>query len=518
MSTLFYSRSVRTSLVVLSLAFLFSACGGGGGNADTTINPLVPTSSTGTVVILLTDAPVDELSAINLDVKEVTLICGTGQHQVFSGDKTINLLDLANYDEPIAFGEVPAGTCNKIRLQVENVELVERISGDSTFTNLPANGKIDLLDQRGFAVFPGRTLLAEIHMDANKSIHIVGNGNGNYIFRPVVKVKIMDGGLPAKLVRLEGIVAEIFDAVAGRFLLCHADDTESCVVVNLAEGGSVFDADGLPTEIDQLMVEDPVVAIGRFRHEDDDDGDSDSDPDSDSDSDSDMDSDGDSDGDSDSDPDSDSDSDSDTGNGEDGDSDSDSDVGRVDMDLELDAIVIEIGGNATQTKGVVLSAPDENGKFQLGVGEDETVTVVIQDGTKIFGSDGELGVDSIIVDMTIVVEGVIVESGDPETPNGLNAALIFVDDAVEDDMLSGNIIDPLAADTMSFGLATDSGDQCVELVEEAVITLVSESGDGTMNETGEFSDLAVGQSVEVFGQSGIGGCFQANEAVVDLTE
>ena len=71
---------------------------------------------------------------------------------------------------------------------------------------------------------------------------------------------------------------------------------------------------------------------------------------------------------------------------------------------------------------------------------------------------------------------------------------------------------------MSFGLATDSGDQCVELVEEAVITLVSTSGDGTMNEVGEFSDLAVGQSVEVFGQSGIGGCFQADEVVVDLTD
>jgi len=495
---------------------LLGACGGGGGDTGAVNTSPVPTSSTGTVVILLTDAPVDGLSAINLDVTEATLIGGAGQQQIFSGNKTINLLDLANYDQAIVFGEVQAGSYTKIRLRVENVELVDKNTGESTFANLPANGKIDLLDPSGFAVFPGRTLLVEIDIDANKSIHIVGTGSGTYQFRPVVKVKIMDGGLPAKLVRLEGIVAEIFDDIAGRFLLCHADNAESCVIVNLAEGGSVFDAEGLPTTIDQLMVDDPVVAIGRFRHEDDDDGDSDSDVDSDSDSDSDMDSDGDSDGDSDSDPDSDSDSDSDTGN--DADSDSDSDVGRVDMDLELDAIVIEIGGNATQTKGVVLSEPDENGKFQMAVGEDETVTVLIQDGTKIFGSDGELGVDAIVVDTTILVEGVIVESGDPETPDGLNAALIFVDDAVADEMLSGNIIDPLAADTMSFGLATDSGDQCVELVEEAEITLVSVSGDGTVNEAGEFSDLAVGQSVEVFGQSGIGGCFQAGEVVVDLTE
>ncbi len=32
------------------------------------------------------------------------------------------------------------------------------------------------------------------------------------------RVKIMDGGLPAKLVRLEGTVTEIFDDLAGRSL------------------------------------------------------------------------------------------------------------------------------------------------------------------------------------------------------------------------------------------------------------------------------------------------------------
>jgi len=57
-----------------------------------------------------------------------------------------------------------------------------------------------------------------------------------------------------------------------------------------------------------------------------------------------------------------------------------------------------------------------------------------------------------------------------------------------------------------------------EWVEDAVITLVSTSVDGTMNEVGEFGDLAVGQSVEVFGDFGIGGCFQADEVVVDLTD
>lgn len=514
MNDIIISRSVRTACLVLAGSYLFAACGGGG-STDTAAPPPGVTVNTGTIGILLTDAPADEFSAINLDVTEATLIGESGQQTVFSGSKTIDLLDLANFDQPIVFGEVDAGTFTKLRLRIENLELVDN-DGMSHFPNLPANGKIDLLDPGGFAVFPGRTLLAEVDIDANKSIHIVTTGNDKYRFRPVVKVKFMDGGLPAKLARLQGIVTEIFDDPAGSFLLCHADNPESCVVVILDDVVCVFGPDGLPAGIETLAVNDPVVVIGAFRHEDDDDGDSDSDVDSDSDSDSDQDSDGDSDGDSDSDADSDSDSDSDTGYGSGGDGDSDRDDGRVDVDVQLEALVVEIGGNATQSRGVVLSPPDDNGMFELGIGEDEIVTVFVQEGTKIFGKHGALGIDAIVVDLMLLVEGVVVPSDGPDTNDVINAALIFLDDAKDDEVLSGTIVEPLDADNRSFNLATDDGDVCVVLLEDAKITLVSQGDDGTVNKEGEFSDLELGQSVRVFGHSGTGGCFEANEVVVDL--
>ena len=127
----------------------------------------------------------------------------TTQHDLLVVTK-IDLLDLTNYNEPIVFGEVPAGTYTKIRLYIDELQLVPHDRSANIYPKLPANGKVDLLDQGGFEVLPGRTVLIEIDVDANKSIKITETGSGRkYNFRPVVKVDIMDGGLPDKLARIE---------------------------------------------------------------------------------------------------------------------------------------------------------------------------------------------------------------------------------------------------------------------------------------------------------------------------
>jgi len=500
-------------LLLLASALFVSSCGGGGGGganppADPPAAP-PPTSNVGTVGLILTDKPSDTMSEINLDVTEAILIGESGQHTLFQGLKRINLLDLTNFNEPIAFGEVPAGVYTKIRLFIDNLELVLKDSGEKIYPPLPANGKIDLLDSNGFAIFPGRTALIEIDMDANKSIHIVQTGNSSkYQFRPVVKVKVMDGGLPDKLARIEGTVVEVFDDPVGSFRVCSLDNPEMCIVVNTGEGTSIFDADGVQI-FDLPAVDDQVVVIGRYRHEHDDDGDSDSDADTDSDSDSDMDTDGDSDGNSDSDADSDSDSDSDLA---DNDGDSDSDFGGVDVDVELDAIVIEIGGTATQVKGHAVSVPSE-GSFLMLDGEGTQFTVELQDGTKFYGPDGELGSDAIVLGANVEIEGVIPEKAAPEDPDVMRAALVFVM-ADDDEQLSGAIKEPRDETAGSFTLATDGGDLLVQLAEEAVILLVSTTNSEVT--VGSFADLAVDTEVDAFGQMDVGGFFLANEVIVTV--
>ena len=457
MNELRFSRRLRLCVLILSSAFLISSCGGG--------SPADTPPATGTVLFLLTDGPADDLSAIYLEVTEATLIGGNGQQTIFSGNKTINLLDLYNFNEPIAFGEVLAGDYTKIRLQILSLELVEKDTGKRTFLRPPANGKIDLLDQGRFTVYPGRTLVVEIDIDANKSIHIVGTGNSTYQFRPVVKVNIMDGGLPDKLARLEGVVAEIYDDPAGKFLLCSADFSDVCVVVYLAIGGSVFDADGLPVSIGQLMVDDFVTVIGRYRQDD-------------------------------------------ANNME--------NTG-VDEKFAFDAIVIEIGGNADQVKGIVASTPDENDQFDFVVDKDDVVTIQIQEGTKIIGKDGELDRSALVITQKAEIEGVVVEAAVTGDPDTIRAALILIDDGFYEDKLSGSIASQLDPSDMSFTLSTASGDLCVDLNSNSIITLISETADGTQVKIGTFADLASGQSVAAYGQQGVIGCFDASEVVVDLT-
>lgn len=441
---------IRVPAAVLALSLLVSSCGGGSSSPDNQ-NPL--SSSTGTVGLLFTDKPTDDFSAIKLSVVEAILIGGDdGQQVLFQGDREIDLLDLTNYSEPIVFGEVRADVYTKVRLIIDNLELVPHDGGDSIFPRLPANGKIDLLDPGGINVLPGRMLLIEIDMDANKSIHIVGAGNsGNYNFRPVVKANFMDGGLPDKLARLEGTVAEIATDGSGSFVLCHADTPDECVTVNTSDATCVFDEQGLPSNTGALMAGDAVVVIGRYS--------------------------------------------------------------LHINDVKLDSLIVELG-DAEQVSGRVVSAPVDS-QFLVVSNDNNDVVVELQDGTKYFNADGPLGEDAIVVGAALEVEGVRPAKVNPTDPDLIRAALVFVEDD-DDEQLSGTIIEPLDVAGRSFGLTVEgaSADTCVRVNEGADILLVdaaaSEVTIGTIN------DLAVGQVVDLFGITAVDSCFDANEVLIDV--
>ena len=471
--------TARIFVAALAAAVLITACGGGSGNSSNdnaaSQTPPVGITETGTIGLIITDKPSDEFVAIKLNVVEAILIGDDGQAQLFKGVREIDLLDLTNFNEPIVFGEVPAGIYTKLRLIIDDLRLYKEEGGDPINVPLPANGKIDMLDTGGIPVFPGRTLLAEIDMDANKSIKITGQGNGkSYRFRPVVRAKFLDGGMPNKLARVEGFVSEIPMEPAGSFVLCDFEAPESCIAVNTNDGTSIFDEEGAPAEFgfDAIMLEQQVVVIGMYQHEDDDDGDSDS----------------------------------------------DSDSGRVDNDIELRAIVVEIGGNAEQLKGNVLSTPDDNNQFLMLIDENGDIVVALQDGTKFYGAEGPLDVTAIVVGADVEVEGVRQPKAAEEDPDLIRAAFVFVE-AEDADQLSGTIAEPVPADpfaeffTITPSLGTDT---CFRISDETTILFV-DSATSTVT-TGAAAQLAVDQVVDLFGLSAanaMSDCFMADEVLID---
>lgn len=382
----------NTIAVLLGLSLFVAACGGSGDGG-------VPESAgTGTVALLLTDLPTDDVKEISFDVVEATLIGDRGQQTVYTGNTRVNLLDLENYSQPIAVGEVPAGTYTKLRLQIENFEIVDN-NDDIHTPRPPADGRIDLLQSGGIEVIPGRVLVAHVDMDANKSIHLVQTGNGKYRLRPVVRVQFMLDGLPDELVRVEGVIVEL-GTDPGDFVLCSLDNPDTCVDVSLAPRASVFDTDGTaidPIGADTFAVDDMVVVIGTYV---------------------------------------------------DGNGDGIPDIG---------AIIVE-KGPAEQVRGIVTDIPDAEGLFLVIDRAGTATTIELQtDHTKIYGPGGEaLTADALQVGQGIEVEGVT--AGDPAV---LRAALIILASDDDPEQQSGTIATPISEPEFVLSTTVGERDVCL---------------------------------------------------------
>lgn len=445
--------TARALAMTLCASLLLAACGGSSDPAD----PQTAQPSTGTVVLLFTDKPTDEYSSIVLTVSEATLIGEDDSHHVlFSSEpgeeRHIDLLDLTNYNEPVMFGEVQVGTYTKIRLQLDSIELFPMDGSDPFFIpKLPANGKVDLLHPEGFDVLPGREVMIEIDVDANKSIKVTRAGNsGRVNFRPVVRVNIYDSGMPHKLARLEGAVSGDPDAVAGTFVVCSIDAPDYCVDVATHDMTSFFNDDGFDTDFGYLADGNMVVVIGEYG----------TDP------------------------------------------------------IVLNAIVVENGPDVGQITGEVVSTPMEGGFLVLTINGEDFV-VELQSGTKFYDSAGPIAAGVVALADRVEVEGVIPPKDAEEDPDLIRAALVFLEANEDDQLsgtIADPIVDDVE-EGQSFMLITDAGDFQVCVLGGASILLVDETN-ATVT-TAAFADLAVDQVVDVFGMMPEGeGCFEANEVIV----
>jgi hypothetical protein len=471
-------------LAILLVAFFTASCGGGGGGSGVATD-----AGAGSVTLLITDAPADDYDEINVTFTRAELLSEEGRVLLFSGVKTVDLLDLQAHSDLFSVTTgVPAGTYEKIRLTVRDIELVTKDADgnviESINADVVANGKLDLNPRGSFTVADGGSLVVELDMDAN-ALHITQTGNGRVIVRPVVFVNVLSDVFDGKLVRYSGTV-ESRDDVAWTFELCnttlswkrHSDDDDDddgtrCLTVQVDEQTSLFDADGTPTTFDMIMVGERATAIGRL-----------------------------------------------TG----------MQTTYQDQDdhyyaLTLLAEVVELApaGWFAAFKGLTRSLPATNeDAFDLelasgqGFAAGDVVPVWLRPEAKLYSMTGEpIEVQDFELGVRTVAEGLMLLS-EPESPY-IRPNLVFhvLDDA---ETLEGRL-DPatIDVDLRTLSLTVDSLVRCVRVSADAVILLLTDMSTALETEHLSLAELAALSGLydaQLSGEEATDGCFVAERMIL----
>jgi hypothetical protein len=222
---------MAASLFVLVLA----GCEGGGGST----NALGPagtgedTTGTGTLSLMLTDAPRDDLQAVYVTIDEVQVHMADGENggwkTVVEPDpkRTFNLLELVNgVMEQLGVGVLKEGTYTQMRLIIglapDEGEGVFNILGHPhPFANyvivddteiplkVPSGVQTGVKLVHPFEIKVDLATELILDFDAAKSVHKAGN-SGKYILKPTIKVigthGVIDGRvIDADTVGLQGV-------------------------------------------------------------------------------------------------------------------------------------------------------------------------------------------------------------------------------------------------------------------------------------------------------------------------
>jgi len=153
------------------------------------------TSQRGSMVLMMHDAPIDDMKEAWVTVESVTMI-GADMDSNATGEVVLNesvrmdLLALDSTAQILAAADVQAGAYNKIRLQISDPEFVR--NDDSVFAGediqLVANGHVDLNTQGDVFIVGNEVTVVSLDLDVENSVEINQTGNGRYILRPQIFV------------------------------------------------------------------------------------------------------------------------------------------------------------------------------------------------------------------------------------------------------------------------------------------------------------------------------------------
>ena len=483
---MFNSISVTRLLSISFLGLVFAVVAGCSSGSGISTDATNTTAGTGSVALLLTDAPSDIFKEINITVIKAELMGDDGRVTVFQGKRTFNLLDLTDARIFAIREGIPSGSYNKIRLTLKDKGIALVDYDNNTYNpKLPGNNKLDLNPRGKFDVIAGATLVIQIDIDANKSIHIVKKGKKDeYNFRPVVFIDIVTDMFKERFVKLHGDIHAI-DKTDQSFKLCNTEipvqtsdelmkpGSRGCVRVETDKTTSIFDINGMPAEFGDLVNGEPATVFGRLlrdtashHHDDDDEQHHDDD--------------------------------------------------RELYDLVLKAALIELGPESSYQKlnGTATSAVDVNNQFTMDVDPGQGLTtplilkVQIQDGTILINRKGSpVKIADIVTGKLVSVRGVLDVNNDT-----LFASLIVVDTDSSTQLtgIVGANPDNVCGFTLVTTIGDVSGDRSVHTDSNTKAFLVIDGSSSPI----DVSELKTDQNADVYGDyNSSNGCFDAHTII-----
>ncbi len=173
--------AITLCTVILFSATIITGCDGFGAGENG-----------GTVQVLLTDAPIDNIAEANVTIERVELVGEAGVVVLMEEDVTYDLLELQNgVTAELAEGDVPAGEYHQIRLIVQEEAVVVFDDGSDSTLKIPSGAQtgVKLNLPGGFEIGEGaEEATVVLDFDASESF-VQAGASGKYIFKPVVKVE-----------------------------------------------------------------------------------------------------------------------------------------------------------------------------------------------------------------------------------------------------------------------------------------------------------------------------------------
>lgn len=244
---------MRSSLRTLSLLAVPSltalaltlACGGTSSGSSSSTAP-VPT---GTAAIILTDAPSDQWSAIEVVVTKVTLLNKTDHTKevvAFQGTTAkINLVDLDSVGELLATAQIPVGTYDALRITIDpasvNLVKADGTAVPSSQVHVPVP-VVTVALSADLVVTTSGSNAVQLDFDLGHPLFLVQLPNGDWVMNLQVRHRPNEGGMMAMtrmmLRHRRGTIASVG---ATSFVL--RTDSGNDLTIHVDSGAWFFDAD-----------------------------------------------------------------------------------------------------------------------------------------------------------------------------------------------------------------------------------------------------------------------------------